>query len=116
MASSSDAAILVLTTFPDEERARTAVEALVEQRVVACGTVIPGVTSVYRWQGTVETASEVQVILKTRADRAHDVQHAIAAQHPYDVPEILVLDVSGGSEAYLSWIAAEVRKATEDAE
>jgi periplasmic divalent cation tolerance protein len=116
MAPPDDAAILVLTTFPDPESAQAAVERLVAMRVVACGTVVPGVTSVYRWAGAIETATEAQVLLKSRRALQHEVERAITAVHPYEVPEILVLDVAGGAERYLTWIAEETAGPLEDAE
>ncbi|MFG1316003.1 divalent-cation tolerance protein CutA [Xanthobacter autotrophicus] len=69
---------------------------------------LPGMVSIYRWEGQVERADEVVMILKTTAARASDVMEAVRARHPYEVPAILVLPVEGGLAAYLSWIGAEV--------
>ena len=99
--------ILVLTTLPDGEQARRAVRALVDRRLVACGTVIDPVVSVYRWEGQVEEAAEAQVILKTRRECWEALRNALAELHPYDVPEMLLLPVETGLPAYLAWVGAE---------
>ncbi len=100
-------ALLVLTTLPNEQEARGLVRRLVEDRVVACGTVLANVTSVYRWEGRLEEASEAQVILKTASSRWDDVRTAVVEHHPYDVPELLALPIASGLDAYLGWIASE---------
>ena len=99
--------ILVLTTLPDAGRAREVVRALVDRRLVACGTVIDRVTSVYRWEGKVEEAEEAQVILKTGRGCWGALQAALAELHPYEVPEILALPVENGLPPYLAWVGAE---------
>lgn len=99
--------ILVLTTLPDGERGRALVRDLVERRLAACGTVIDGVTSIYRWEGEVAEAGEVQVILKTRRACWAELQRVVADLHPYDVPELLALPVELGLPAYLAWVGAE---------
>ena len=99
--------IVVLTTLPDEEHARALVRRLVEERVVACGTVLGRVTSVYRWEGAIEEAAEVQVLLKTRRDLWKRLEAAVREKHPYDVPELLALPVESGLEAYLEWVSEE---------
>lgn len=94
---------LVLSTFPDETTARRIVLTLVEERVVACGNLLPGLTSIYRWQGAVETAAEVLVVFKTAS--APDVVMArLRELHPYEVPEIIVLPVATVLPAYLAWV------------
>jgi periplasmic divalent cation tolerance protein len=99
--------IVVLTTLPDEEQARALVRRLVEERVVACGTVLGRVTSVYRWEGAIEETAEVQVLLKTRRDLWKRLEAAVREKHPYDVPELLALPVESGLEAYLEWVSEE---------
>lgn len=99
--------ILVLTTLPDGDRARRLVQALVDRRLVACGTVIEPVVSVYRWEGKVEETTEAQVLLKTRRECWEALRVALAELHPYDVPEFLALPVENGSPAYLAWVRAE---------
>jgi periplasmic divalent cation tolerance protein len=100
-------AIVVLTTLPNPGEAKAFVRRLVEERVVACGSVLGEVTSIYRWQGAIEEAGETQVILKTRRDRWEALQTAVRASHPYEVPELLALPVESGLGAYLEWVAAE---------
>lgn len=100
-------AILVLTTLPDAGRARDVVRTLVDRRLVACGTVIDHVTSVYRWEGKVEEAEEAQVILKTRRGCWEALLAALTELHPYAVPEILALPVENGLPPYLAWVGAE---------
>jgi periplasmic divalent cation tolerance protein len=99
--------ILVLTTLPTAEAARGFVRQLVDKRLVACGTVLTGATSIYRWEGEVAETPEAQVILKTQSTRWNDLQAAVADHHPYDVPELLALPVASGLEAYLDWVASE---------
>ncbi len=99
---------VVLVTAPEREVAERLVTELVEERLVACGNIVPGVTSVYRWQGAVERAEEVLMILKTRADAVARLVSRVATLHPYEVPEVLVLRVDGGLGGYLAWIQESV--------
>jgi periplasmic divalent cation tolerance protein len=99
--------IVVLTTLPDAEAAQAFVRQLVDQRVIACGTVLGRATSVFRWQGAVEEAAEVQVVLKTRRALWDRLEAAVRDAHPYEVPELVALPVAAGSEAYLAWVSAE---------
>ncbi|KAA5603599.1 divalent-cation tolerance protein CutA [Blastochloris sulfoviridis] len=102
-----DQAALVYTTWPSVVEAEAAGAALVEAGLAACVNILPGVRSVYRWQGAVERATETVMIVKTRAARTEAVAIAIRARHPYDTPAILVVPVTGGEPGYLAWIAAE---------
>lgn len=95
---------LILTTFADEASASAAVRVLLEERLIACGNMIPGVRSVYRWKGDIETSSEVQVLLKTDQGHADRCMERLAELHPYEVPEILLLGVEGTSAPYAAWI------------
>ena len=99
--------ILVLTTLPSSEEARSFVQRLVDERLVACGTVLDNVASVYRWEGKVESATEAQVILKTRRSRWEDLRAAVERFHPYEVPELLALPIETGLQAYLDWVGSE---------
>ncbi|NIN09939.1 MAG: divalent cation tolerance protein CutA [Gemmatimonadales bacterium] len=99
--------IVVLTTLPSAEEAREFVRRLLEERLIACGTVIGSATSVYRWEGAIEEASEAQVILKTRRDRWGRLQAAVRTLHPYDVPELVAVPVEIGLSAYLDWVNQE---------
>ncbi|GIK86019.1 MAG: divalent cation tolerance protein CutA [Burkholderiales bacterium] len=100
--------VLVHTTLPDEDTARALARALVGSRLAACVTIGTPVESLYHWQGAIENAREVPLTAKTRADRFADVAAAIAAQHPYELPEILAVPIVDGSADYLAWIDAAV--------
>lgn len=98
---------VVLVTAPDQDVASRLARALVESRLVACVNVVPGVESIYRWEGEVEQASEVLLLIKTREDRCAALEQRVRDLHPYDVPEVLVLPAVGGSAAYLDWVREE---------
>ena len=102
--------VVLLSTFPDQDAARTAVRTLVVERLVACGNMMPGVESIYRWQGAVETSAEVMVIFKTTADSAEAAQARLRELHPYEVPEILRLPVDGGWPPYLDWVREQTAR------
>jgi periplasmic divalent cation tolerance protein len=101
--------ILILTTLPDAESARTLARALVEERLAACVTIGASVESMYHWQGAIETAHEVPLIVKTRGELFDAVSTAIRSRHPYELPEILAVPINDGLPAYLAWIDAETR-------
>lgn len=100
-------AITVLTTVATADEAVALVRALLERRIIACGTVLPGARSLYRWEGKIADESEVLVMLKTRSARLLALEGAFAELHPYKVPELLALPVSAGHEKYLAWINRE---------
>ena len=100
-------AITILTTVATPDEAVAFVRALLERRLIACGTVLPGARSLYRWEGKIADEQEVLVLLKTRAARLESLQVAFRELHPYKVPELLALPVSAGHEKYLSWITKE---------
>lgn len=100
-------ALLVLVTCPPDLATRLAT-GLVEAGVAACVNVLPAVTSVYRWQGAVETAGEALLIAKTPADRYGALEAAVRAAHPYELPEIVAVSISDGLPAYLRWLADSV--------
>ena len=99
--------LLVFTNMPDHNSAAALAAALVEARLVACVNVLAACTSVYRWQGAVQTASEVPVLMKTTRARYPELEAAIRARHPYELPEIVAVPVDHGLPAYLDWVAAE---------
>lgn len=103
-------ALLILTNVPDAELANSLARALVEQRLAACVNILPAVQSVYQWQGAIEQASEVTLMIKSTQARYAEVEAAIAQAHPYDVPEIIGLPIGTGLPAYLNWIVAETKK------
>jgi periplasmic divalent cation tolerance protein len=99
--------VTVLMTAPGAEVAETVVRGLLDERLVACGNVIPGAVSLYRWEGRVHRDEEVVVILKTLRRLVPRVLERAGELHPYDVPELLVQDVMDGSRAYLEWVGKE---------
>jgi periplasmic divalent cation tolerance protein len=100
-------AVVVMTTVATADEAVALVRALLERRLVACGTVLPAARSLYRWEGKVADEHEVVVLLKTRATRVESLGAAFRELHPYKVPELLALPVAAGTEKYLGWIASE---------
>jgi periplasmic divalent cation tolerance protein len=98
--------ILVHTTLPDEDAARSLARTLVESGLAACVAIGAPVESLYHWQGKIENAREVPLTVKTRADRYDEVAAAVAASHPYELPEILAVPIVRGSPDYLAWIDA----------
>ncbi len=97
-------AVIVYTTFPSVVEAEKAGHALVEARLAACVNILPGMISVYRWQGAVERADEVVMIIKTRASLADQVRASVKATHPYDTPAIVVLPAESVDDRYFAWI------------
>ncbi len=100
-------ALVVLTTVATEDEAVTLVQTLLERRLIACGTLLPGARSLYRWQSRIADEREVVILLKTRATQLETLKSAFGDLHPYKVPELLALPVQAGLEKYLDWIAAE---------
>lgn len=100
-------AIVVLTTVASDEEAVRFVRALLDRRLIACGTLFPGARSLYRWQGKVADEREVVVMLKTRSARLDSLRAAFAELHPYKVPELLAISVEAGLDKYLDWINGE---------
>lgn len=101
----SDEILLVLSTFPDRNKAQRIAEELVTGRFAACANVASAVDSFYWWKGEVETASEVLVYFKTTAARFAAFEEKLRELHPYDVPEIIAFRVAAGSPDYLKWVA-----------
>jgi periplasmic divalent cation tolerance protein len=100
-------AILVLTTVPSAEAGERIARALVEARLAACVNVLPPMVSVYRWKGEVQRETEQQLVIKTARARLAALEEQLAQLHPYDLPELLVLNVEDGDPAYLSWVLTE---------
>jgi periplasmic divalent cation tolerance protein len=97
--------VVVLVTAGNADEAATIGRALVEERLVACANVIGPIRSIYRWQDTVEDASEHLLLLKARAADVAVLEARVRALHSYDVPEVIALPVRAGSPAYLAWLA-----------
>lgn len=96
--------LVILITAPSLESARQIARLLVEKRLAACVNLLPGVTSIYRWEGQVQEDAEVLLICKTQRARLAVLQEEVKAIHPYQVPEILALPVVAGLDAYLNWL------------
>lgn len=109
MPEESPAVLLVFCTFPDEAVARSVATTLVEEQLVACVTLNPAVTSIYRWEGKVETAGEVLALMKTTPATYDALEARLRTLHPYDVPEILAVPVERGLPGYLRWVEESVR-------
>jgi periplasmic divalent cation tolerance protein len=105
-------AIVVLTTLASEDEAVGFIRALLDRRLIACGTLLTGARSFYRWEGQLADEREVVVLLKSTTDRLDDLTAVFGALHPYKVPELLALPVRAGLEKYLGWIARETAPAT----
>lgn len=99
-------AILVHCTCPDEACAALIAHALVAERLAACVNRITGVVSSYRWQGQVRADAEVLLLIKTTRERFAALRDRIVALHPYELPEVIAVDIDQGSAPYLDWIAA----------
>ena len=95
---------IVLCTVPDEAAARQIASALVVERLAACVNIVPGVSSVYRWEGAVETASELLLIIKTTAAIYNQLQERIRVLHPYELPEVIAVALDQGLPEYFAWI------------
>jgi len=98
--------IVVLTTLPDAAAALALARLLVERRLAACVNILAACTSVYRWQGELENATEVPLLIKAAAASYADLEAGIRANHPYELPEIVRIPASG-LPAYLDWVCAQ---------
>ncbi|MGH8214763.1 MAG: divalent-cation tolerance protein CutA [Rhodanobacteraceae bacterium] len=99
--------LLCLSTCPDTEIASRIARTLVEERLAACVNRLPGVPSTYRWQGRVVEDAEVLLVIKTTRERLGALRDRLVELHPYEVPELVALDITGGLDPYLAWIGAE---------
>ncbi len=103
--------ILVLCTCPDETSAERIATALVEERLAACVNRVPGIASTYRWQGKVCRDHEQLLLIKTTHDGFDALRTRILALHPYELPEVIAVDIAAGHAPYLDWIEASTRDA-----
>jgi len=97
--------LLALSTFPDAEIARRISNQLVSERFTACANILPSVESIYRWKDKIESGNETLVLFKLSEDRQSAFQDKLRSLHPYDVPEIIFVPVTGGLPEYLQWVA-----------
>ena len=105
-------AVLVYTTFPSLVEAERAGRAVVERRLAACVNILPGMVSLYRWQGAIERGEEAVMIIKTRASLAEAVRAAVKEMHSYETPAILVIPLESVDSGYLAWMLAETEGGT----
>jgi len=96
---------VVLVTAPDLKTARQLARAALAARLIACANLVPRVESHYRWRGKIERGTEVLLVLKTTTARLGELEKLILAQHPYDTPEFVVINPTGGARRYLDWWA-----------
>jgi len=105
-------AVLVMTNMPDRESARQLAEKLVELRLAACVNILAPCESVYRWQGRIETAQEVPLLIKTLRAHYGKLEKTILECHPYELPEVIAVPLAAGLPAYLDWLGAETMALT----
>lgn len=98
--------LIVMCNFPDAATAERIAQRLVERQLAACVNILAPIRSIYRWQGAVEQAEEVPVLIKTAASRYAALEATLLAEHPYEVPEILAVEANRGAAAYLQWVVA----------
>lgn len=109
----SDAQILiVMSNAPDTATAQALARALVEAKLAACVNILPAVQSIYRWQGDIQQADEVTLLIKTTRQHYPQLQQALVAAHPYDLPEVVAWPLSAGYAPYLQWVATETASDT----
>ncbi len=98
---------MAISTTPSVDAGRTLVRELVTRRLIACGTVIAGGTSIYRWKGGIEEAAEALILMKTRVERWEELKRVFPTLHPHDVPELILVPIADGHKPYLDWLSAE---------
>ncbi len=103
---------LILCTCPDSEIAEQLADVLVSQQLAACINIVPGLTSVYRWQGNVTKEQEVLLLIKTTAEQYAALESAIQRHHPYELPEVIAVTVDDGSPDYLRWLSSSLEIAS----
>lgn len=102
-------ACLCFCTCPDDATARRIADALVEERLAACVSVLPGLRSVYRWQGAIQREDEVLLLIKTTRAQVEPLTARVASLHPHELPELVAVEVAGGLAAYLNWVEEQTR-------
>ncbi len=104
----NDRAVLVISTFADEDSARQFGTSVVESQLAACVNMVPGVSSIYRWQGKIEEESEVIALIKTTSGKLDELEAFLQKNHPYDEPECVVVPIEAGSKGYLDWLRGAI--------
>jgi periplasmic divalent cation tolerance protein len=97
-------ALVVFCTCPEASIAQAIAHNLVEMRLAACVSVLPGVRSTYRWQDGIELSEEVQLLIKTSSQRFEALQTLVLAMHPYELPELIAVEAVAGLDRYLDWV------------
>lgn len=95
---------IILCTSPDKESAEKIARQLINDKIAACVNILPGLTSIFPWQGKIETEQEHLLLIKTRKDRYQSVEKSIQTNHPYEIPEIIAIPVENGLAEYMQWI------------
>ena len=108
--TSDPAALIVLCTCPDQATAEQLAAAAVTADLAACVNIVPGLLSVFKWQGVLERAAEVLLIAKTTSAAYPALEQLWRTQHPYELPEVIAVPITAGSEAYLQWINAALTR------
>lgn len=106
----NDKPVLIYSTFPSADVAEAVGRKLVERRLAACINILPGMTSIYRWDGAIARDSEAVMVIKTRQSLAERVIGEVKPLHPYANPALIVLPIGGGSGKYISWLLAETQE------
>lgn len=106
----------ILVTCPTRAEAEALAEKMVEQHLAACVNVVPGIRSIYRWEGKVEKNDEVMLIVKTRMRMLGELTEFVKENHKYTVPEVIAFSIRGGNNAYLNWVGANTQIVFEDRE
>lgn len=109
MTNKSTTAILVMTNLPDRQSADLIAEHLIGQRLAACVNILPACSSIYHWQGKIESTTEIPLQIKTTLARYPAIEAAILKLHPYELPEIVHVNLAGGEPAYIQWIQQETQ-------
>jgi periplasmic divalent cation tolerance protein len=102
-------AIVIISTFPSPEKAAEIARVLVGEHLCACVNLVPQIRSIYRWQGAVADEPETLALIKTTRGGYDALARRLVELHPYEVPEVIALPITGGHAAYLEWVAANVR-------
>ncbi len=101
---------LVLCTCPNQATAQAIAEQLVDQRLAACVSILPGITSIYQWQGKRETAQEHLLLIKTTHEAYNTLEQTLTSLHPYELPEIIAVPIERGLSRYLDWLSQQVKR------
>lgn len=107
-----DDLMIIFSTAPSEEVAGRIAREVVSANLAACVNILPGVLSVYKWEGSMEEANETLVMVKTTRDRIEELTQRLLSLHPYEVPEVIALPIETGNEKYLDWVRAMTRVET----